>query len=211
MMAPKFFAQIYFIMIPIICGIVTVFFLLIGLRGIITKRPFLVSSRWLLFAMFLAFLPGISMILFPGSISFILKWLNPIIFTVALVAMCFTLQGYTTFGITDTSFREALLAALQKLQLPYEETLSSIRLTSIEADLQVSVQSWVGSGVIKIKQREHRSQLTEIVAAMNEHFRRSSASVNLTTCVIYLVMGILMAALGIAAVFFFQNIIMELL
>ena len=210
-MAPKFFAQIYFIMIPIICGIVTVFFLLIGLRGIITKRPFLVSSRWLLFAMFLAFLPGISMILFPGSISFILKWLNPIIFTVALVAMCFTLQGYTTFGITDTSFREALLAALQKLQLPYEETLSSIRLTSIEADLQVSVQSWVGSGVIKIKQREHRSQLTEIVAAMNEHFRRSSASVNLTTCVIYLVMGILMAALGIAAVFFFQNIIMELL
>lgn len=198
-------------MIPIICGIVTVFFLLIGLRGIITKRPFLVSSRWLLFAMFLAFLPGISMILFPGSISFILKWLNPIIFTVALVAMCFTLQGYTTFGITDTSFREALLAALQKLQLPYEETLSSIRLTSIEADLQVSVQSWVGSGVIKIKQREHRSQLTEIVAAMNEHFRRSSASVNLTTCVIYLVMGILMAALGIAAVFFFQNIIMELL
>jgi hypothetical protein len=125
--------------------------------------------------------------------------------------MCFTLQGYITFGITDTSFREALLAALQELQLPYEEMLSSIRLTSIEADLQVSVQSWVGSGVIKIKQRKHRSQLTEIVAAMNQYFRKSSVSVNLTTCIIYLVMGILMAALGIGAVFFFQNIIMELL
>ena len=211
MIEPKFFAQIYFMMIPIICGIVAVFFLGIGLRGIIMKRPFLVSSKWLLLAIFLSFLPGISMIFFPGSISFLLKWLNPIFFTVALVAMCFTLQGYTTFGITDISFREALLAALQKLQLPYEETLSSIRLTSIEADLQVSVQSWVGSGMIKIKQREHRSQLTEIVAAMNDHFRRSSASVNLTTCIIYLVMGILMAALGIGAVFFFQNIIMELL
>ena len=210
-MDPKSFAQIYFIMIPIICGIVGVFFLAIGLRGIVMKRPFLVSSRWLLLAIFLTLLPGISMVFFPGSIPFILKWLNPIIFTVVLVTMCFTLQGYTTFGITDTSFREALLAALQKLQLPYEEMLSSIRLTSIEADLQVSVQSWVGSGVIKIKQRKHRSQLTEIVAAMNEHFRRSSASVNLTTCIIYLVMGILMAALGIGAVFFFQNIIMELL
>lgn len=211
MMDPKSFAQIYFIMIPIICGIVGGFFLVIGLRGIITKRPFLVSSRWLLLAISLAFLPGISMIFFPDSIPFILKWLNPIIFTVVFVTMCFTLQGYTTFGITDASFREALLAALQKLQLPYEEMLSSIRLTSIEADLQVSVQSWVGSGMIKIKQRKHRSQLTEIVAAMNEHFRRSSASVNLTTCIIYLVMGILMAALGIGAVFFFQNIIMELL
>ena len=210
-MDPKSFAQIYFIMVPIVCGIVAVFFLIIGLRGIIMKRPFLVSSRWLLLAIFLGFLPGISMIFVPGSIPFILKWLNPIIFTVALVAMCFTLQGYTAFGITDTSFREALLAALQKLQLPYEETLSSIRLTSIEADLQVSVQSWVGSGLIKIKQRKHRSQLTEIVAAMNEHFRGSSASVNLTTCIIYLVMGILMVALGIGAVFFFQNIIMELL
>ena len=210
-MDPKSFAQIYFIMIPIICGIVGGFFLVIGLRGIITKRPFLVSSRWLLLAISLAFLPGISMIFFPDSIPFILKWLNPIIFTVVFVTMCFTLQGYTTFGITDASFREALLAALQKLQLPYEEMLSSIRLTSIEADLQVSVQSWVGSGMIKIKQRKHRSQLTEIVAAMNEHFRRSSASVNLTTCIIYLVMGILMAALGIGAVFFFQNIIMELL
>ena len=198
-------------MIPIICGIVGGFFLVIGLRGIITKRPFLVSSRWLLLAISLAFLPGISMIFFPDSIPFILKWLNPIIFTVVFVTMCFTLQGYTTFGITDASFREALLAALQKLQLPYEEMLSSIRLTSIEADLQVSVQSWVGSGMIKIKQRKHRSQLTEIVAAMNEHFRRSSASVNLTTCIIYLVMGILMAALGIGAVFFFQNVIMELL
>ncbi|MCG9133925.1 hypothetical protein J5I95_19865 [Candidatus Poribacteria bacterium] len=175
------------------------------------KRPFLVSSRWLLLAMLLAFLPGISMVFFPSSIPFILKWLNPIIFTVVLVTMCFTLQGYTTFGITDTSFREALLAALQELQLPYEEMLSSIRLTSIEADLQVSVQSWVGSGVIKIKQRKHRSQLTEIVAAMNQYFRKSSVSVNLTTCIIYLVMGILMAALGIGAVFFFQNIIMELL
>lgn len=206
-MDPKSFGQIYFIMMPIIFGIIAVFFLVIGLRGIITKRPFLLSSRWLLLAMFLAFLPGISMIFFPASsMPFILKWLNPIIFTVVLVTMYFTLPGYTIFGVTDTSFREALLAALQKLQLPYEEVLSSIRLTSIEADLQVSVQSWVGSGIIKIKQRKHRSQLTEIVTVMNEHFRTSSVSTNLITCIIYLVMGILMAALGIGAVFFFQNI-----
>ena len=71
---------------------------------------------------------------FPGSVPFIIKWLNPVIFTVVLVTMYFTLPGYTMFGITDTSFREALLAALEKLQLPYEEVVSSIRLTSIEAD-----------------------------------------------------------------------------
>lgn len=206
-MDPKSFAQIDLIMMPIMCGIIAVFFFVIGLRGVITKRPFLISSRWLLLAMFLAFLPGISTIFFSaGSMPFILKWLNPIIFIVALVTMYFMLPGYTILGVTDTSFREALLAALQKLQLPYEEVLSSIRLTSIEADLQVSVQSWVGSGIIKIKQRKHRSQLTEIVTVMNEYFRTSSVSTNLITCIIYLVMGILMAALGIGMVFLFQNI-----
>lgn len=210
-MDPKSFAQIYFVMIPILFGIIAVFFLVIGLRGIITKRPFLVSNRWLLSAMFIIFIPVIlPAFTFPSSVPFIIKWLNPIIFTVVLVMMCFALRGYCAFGITDTSFRDTLIASLQELNLPYEETLSSIRLTSIEADLQVSIQSWVGSGVIKIKQREHRPQLTEIVTTMNDHFRRASASINLTTCIFYLIMGVLMVAMSIGALVFFQNIIREI-
>ena len=211
MMDPKSFADMYFIMIPILFGIIAVFFLVIGLRGIITKRPFLVSNRWLLSAMFIMFVPVILPVFtFPSSVPFIIKWLNPIIFTVVLVMMCFALKGYCAFGVTDTSFRDTLIASLQELNLPYEETLSSIRLTSIEADLQVSIQSWVGSGVIKIKQRDQRSQLKEIVTVMNEHFRRSSVSINLTTCIFYLIMGVLMVAMSIGAMLFFQNIIQEL-
>lgn len=207
----KSFAQIYFMMIPIIFGIMAAFFLVIGLRGIITKRPFLLSNRWLLSVMFIIFIPVIlPAFTFPSSVPFIIKWLNPAIFTVVLVMMCFVLKGYCAFGVTDTSFRDALLASLQKLNLPYEETLSSIRLTSIEADLQVSIQSWVGSGVIKIKQRDHRSQLTEIITAMNEHFRRSSLPMNLTTCIFYLIMGVLTVAASIGTVFLFQNIIQKI-
>ena len=124
--------------------------------------------------------------------------------------MCFTLKGYVACGVTDTSFREALLAALEKLQLPYEEKLSAIRLTSVEADLQVSVQSWVGVGVIKMKQREHRSLLTEIVTEMNVHFRVSSAPINLLSCIFYVVMGVIMVIGGIGMVFLFQNIIAKI-
>lgn len=210
-MDPKSFAQVYLIVMPIIFGIMAVFFLVIGLRGIITKRPFLLSNKWLLSVMFIIFIPVIiPAFTFPSSVPFIIKWLNPVIFTVVLVMMCFALKGYCAFGVTDTSFRDALLASLQELNLPYEETLSSIRLTSIEADLQVSIQSWIGSGVIKIKQRDHRSQLTEIVTAMNEHFRRSSASMNLTTCIFYLIMGVLTVAASIGMMFLFQNIIRKM-
>ena len=84
--------------------------------------------------------------------------------------MYYQLKGYTAYAVTDTSFREALLAALQKLQLPYEESLSVIRLTSINADLQVAVQSWMGTGIIKVKQRTHKPVLRQVVNAMNEYF-----------------------------------------
>lgn len=212
-MDTDFYITVFSIVFPIMFGLLAAFFLVIGLRGILTKRPFLLSNRWLLVLMFVTFIP---IILLPFYFALpdmdltemdLMEWLNPAIFTVVLVMMCFALKGYVAYGVTDTSFREALLNALEKLQLPYEETLSTMRLTSIDAELQVSIQSWLGSGMIKIKQREHRSLLTEIVAEMNKHFSVSSAPIKLTTCIFYVVMGGLMVIGGIGMVFVFPKIL----
>ncbi len=208
--------DIDFRIFSIMFGFLAAFFLIIGLRGILTRKPFLLSNRWLLVLMFVTFIP---IILLPFYFALpdmditkmdLMEWLNPAIFTVILVMMCFALKGYVAYGVTDTSFREALLAALEKLQLPYEETLSTMRLTSIDADLQVSIQSWLGSGMIKIKQREHRTLLTEIVAEMNRYFSGSSTPIKLTTCIFYVVMGGLTVIGGIGMVFFFQKILMKI-
>ncbi len=205
-MDTDFLISMYSIVLPIMFGIMAGFFLIIGLRGIITKRPFLISNKWMLWLMFIVFIPNILLVLFlPSSTSILIKWLNPVIFTVVLVMLCFALKGYVAYGVTDTSFREAMLAALEKLQLPHEETLSTIRLSSVEADLQVSVQSWMGAGQIKAKQRQHRSQLAEIVAAMNEHFQISSSPVNLISCVFFVVMGVIMVIGGVGIMIFFQT------
>lgn len=208
MVDSDFYITLFSIMVPMWFGIFAPFFFVIGLRGVITKRPFLVSNRWLLSVMFVALTPTILIFPFlPGSSPFIIKWLNPAIFTVVLVMMCFGLRGYIAYAVTDTSFRDGLLTSLQKLALPYEETLSTIRLTSVEVDLQVSVQSWMGSGQIKVKQRGHSSLLKKIADAMNEHFQVSSADTNLTSCIFFLVMGILMVIGGIAMSLLFQRII----
>ena len=135
-----------------------------------------------------------------------MRWLNPMIFTLVLVMMCFALRGYVAYAVTDTSFREALLASLQKLELPYEETLSTMRLTSVEVDLQVSIQSWMGAGQIKVKQRGHGSLLAKIATTMNEYFRTSAAATNLTACIFFVVMGVLMVIGGIGMSLLFQNI-----
>ena len=202
------FLPIFKLIIPIIFGIMSTFFLVIALRGIYTRRAFLISNRWLLYFMFVVLIPTILLFLFlPIESSFLLKWFNPAVFTVVLVMMCFLLKGFTAYGVSDITFREALITTLDTLQLSHEETLSSIRLTSVEADLQVSVQSWMGSGMIKIKQREHRTLLTQIVSEMNNYFRMSSTPSNLTPCIFYLVMGILMLGGGVGLVFLLFKIV----
>ena len=191
------------IVFPIVFGIAAIFFLVIGLRGLLIKRPFLISQRWFLSMMFAVFIPTILQFFFlrlPSGFNLI-NWLNPLIFGFILLMMCYQMRGYMAYAVTDTSFREALVEALQKLQLPYEESLSLIRLPSIEADLQVSVQGWMGTGLIKVKQRAHRSVLKEIVNAMNEYFRMSSAPTNMITCVFFLVLGIFVIIFAVGILF----------
>ena len=202
-----FSIQMFSIMLPIMFGVMAAFFLILGLRGILTRTPYLLSNRWLLLVMFFAYVPSIIMPFFFSIYDMdLMDWLNPAIFTVVLVMMFFALRGYTAYGITDTTFREVLLAALEKLQLPYEESLSSMRLTSIDADLQFAIQSWLGSGVIKIKQRKHRSVLSEIAAEMNRHFRLSSGPIKLVTFIFYVIMGVLMIIGGIGMLYLFNYV-----
>ncbi len=198
--------QMFSIMLPIMFGVMAAFFLILGLRGILTRIPFLLSNRWLLLVMLVGFVPCIIMPFFFRYDMGLMDWLNPAIFSVVLVMMFFALKGYAAYGITDTTFREALLAALEKLQLPYEESLSSIRLTSIDADLQVAIQSWLGSGMIKIKQREHRSVLSKIAVEMNNHFSLSSGPIKLITFIFYLIMGVFMVIGGIGMLYLFHYV-----
>lgn len=193
-MERDYFDMIYSVLFPIVYGIMAIFFFGIGIRAILSKRPFLVSNRWMLSVMFVVFIPIIFQFAL-RPLDGIMGWTHPILFGMILVMMWYQLKGYVAYAVTDTSFREALLAALQKLQLPYEESLSVIRLTSVDADLQVAVQSWMGTGTIKVKQREHRPALKEIVTAMNDYFRTSFASTNMVTPVFMVVLGIVMAFL----------------
>ena len=195
---------LYSVLFPILFGMLGVFFLIIGLRVLLTKRPFLVSNSWLLSTLFALFVLMIfyTLLILGGDFR---SWAYLILGVAWLVIMWYQLKGYVAYAVTDASFREALLAALQRLQLPYEESLSVIRLTSVDADLQISVQSWMGTGTIKVKQRAQRSVLTEVVKAMNDYFRMSSVSTNMITSVFMVVLGVVMAILVLDR-FFFRSI-----
>ncbi len=200
-MERDYFDIIYSVLFPITAGMMAIFFFGIGIRAILTKRPFLVSNRWMLSLIFVALVPGIVLSLksFSGEI---MGWTTTLLYGVILVMMWYQLKGYVAYAVTDTSFREALVAALQKLQMPYEESLSVIRLTSVNADLQVAVQSWMGTGTIKVKQRAQSSVLKQIVPVMNEYYRTSAVSTNFVSCVFLVVVGVVMAIFALKDVFF---------
>ncbi len=110
------------------------------------------------------------------------------------IFMYLTLRGYMAFGVTDISLREGLVASLEKLDLPHEEKLAAIRLPTMGADLQVAVQSWMGTGQLKMKHRHLTRVLSDIVRGMNEYHQSGAVSkVNLTCCIFYAVIGVILA------------------
>jgi hypothetical protein len=201
---------------PILFGAMASFFVAIGLRGIVSKKPFVISARWSFILVLLAFAPGMLQFAeFPrivggsGTLGMLvaLRWLMPIMLIVVVIFLYLTLRGYTAFGVTDISFREGLLHSLKKLNLPYEETLSAVKLPTLGADLLVAVQSWIGTGQLKMKQRQFSKVLSDIVKGMNEYYQSGAVSqVNLTCCIFYAVIGMFLALLAGIFLFVFGKI-----
>ena len=185
---------------PIVIAMLGVYLLGIGLRCILTSRPFLISGKWMFAGAIVPFLIlAVNPLLFSLSYGPIdwLDWLPLLMFSVAALMFWHQTKGYIAFSITGKSFRSGLLAALEKLQLPYEESLSSIRLTSVEADLQVAVQSWMGTGQIKVRQAGHRPLLKRIVNGMNDCFRQGSMGTNRISWLFWVAVGLFALILGI--------------
>ena len=190
-----------FYRMAVVFSVMAVLFLAIGLRGLLTKRPFLFPARWLYVFLMMVFLAPV-MTLFPLSWpSETMDWIPFLMLPIMAVFFWLQMKGYLAFGVTERSFREGLLAALEKLQLPYEESLSSIRLTSLGVDLQVAVQSWMGSGQIKARKGRHGPLLNEIVQAMHKHFRTSAVETNMISCVLYVILGIMMLVMVVPTLF----------
>jgi len=106
-------------------------------------------------------------------------------------------RGYTVFSTTQGSFRDALIGALKSLNLPFDETLGSIRLPGEMAEVQVAVQGWIGTGQLRLKGGSRRL-LAEIARAMNRQFDEARFQTNMTTAIFYLISGLLIGVMVLA-------------
>jgi hypothetical protein len=178
--------------------------LAIGLRGLIGRRPFLLPARsgfWLIVLLFVP--PLLSPLPFSIVDGIESRGLVSFLITLLMVAVLLTMvwkqtSGYMVFGVGEDPFRYSLQTTLKKLNLPFEESLSRVRLTTLEADLQVGIQSWMATAYLRMKQPQHIDSFKRIINSLREDVATANAQFNPTMCYFYIVFGILALA---AAVF----------
>jgi hypothetical protein len=174
----------------------------IGVWGLVKNRPLIFATRqyiWFLFAMIAPVVVVLSNNIFEEREHVNLFLVSMSIFQAAmLVLMAFILwrqmSGYMILGVSDETFRNALLNALNKLNFPFQESISKIKLTSPDADLQATVASGMGTAQIRIKQQQYIRYTKDIANAMNEYYKSNPVKVNNFTFIIFLLLGILTIA-----------------
>lgn len=175
-----------------------------GLRGAIKKQPFVSDSAKSIWFMVLAFSPNIiwSLYMFWKSFSLPERYSGSAFPYISLIPVALyvvliyyyrqILRGYSITGVTDESFRQALYSVLKDLQLPFEERLSKLHLTTLDADIEANVSGFMGTANIRVKQKEHQPTLDRIAEGLRNYFADSHVAVNMTTFVYHIIFGVFM-------------------
>jgi hypothetical protein len=191
------------ILMPLSLGAISLAFIALGLYALIRRRPFIIHAGWMLASVIVAMSPSVflQLSMFFGEDRYrsaslgLISLLGPLTTVIIVCFVALQMRGYLVFGTTQESFRDAVISALSTLNLKYEETLSSIRLPSVPAELQVAVQGWIGTGQLRLRNGGRPGLLADVAAGMNGYFNSAKAKTNMTSAVVYLVLGILMSAM----------------
>lgn len=191
--------KIYF---PILFLVMAFFFLYIGSKVVLAKRPIFIPARYFFALIVIAFSPqfvssGSMLSQSPSGAMGFLLWLNPVIFLCLIGFFWFQMKGYMVIGISDDTFRKALHSSLEKNELPFEEKLSVVQLTSLDVKLQIAIQSWVGAGQLKLGKSGDQSILPKIVSGMESFYETNDVKPNQVTSIFYIIMGVLMLACAV--------------
>jgi hypothetical protein len=199
--------KIMLMIFPFVCLLMAAFLFGLGGTVLARRKPLVMSFRWFFSVMVLAFAPYTVLLLIdiltqdPAKIGHM--WflvVSPLMFLVLLLFSWIQMQGYMLLGVTDETVRDALHYGLQELKTPYKELLTKITLPELNTELQVSVQSWMGTGQIKMKDRSKRAFLSKLMRQMRLYFENHDIPIRNITAIFYLILGGFVLIFAIAMV-----------
>ena len=195
------------VLMPAALGTVSFAFIGLGFYAIVRSRPFVVHARWMLLILLLGMSPPLAMQVssffdhYSGGGLGLETLTSPLMMIIVVWFMAQQTRGYVIFGTTQESFRDAVLAALLDLNLPFEESMSSIRIPSVPAELNVAVQGWIGTGQLRLRNGGRPGLLGAIVRRMSNHFGSSQVKTNMTSAIVCLILGVFMGVTVLTLMF----------
>jgi hypothetical protein len=202
----------------------------IGLLGLLLRRPFAFSGRILAWFI-LMFLTALFMSAIAMLVDEVVFWASEkdigsmlasfpsfladhglsslmLIFVPLFLWVIYgrPISGYWVSAANERDIRRALIYALSKLELPFQETVSRIRLTSLDADLKANPVYGMGIAKIWIQPSRYRQQSKEIAAAANEYYKINTKMVPKTTSISYIIFGIFILVGSIPFAFYFMMV-----
>jgi len=196
-------------------SLLSIFFMLIAIKIIFENRPIFIpikSHMYLLMGLvnmpliinFMVFLNKKDISNIDGTILIILI----IIFILVIFFMVWTItikkleEIYLGLGVSNRSFKEALYFSLNKNNLPFEEQLPIIKLTSINTKLKV-VQSKDGIRII-LEETTDKYILLKIMTGINDYYIENNEIHHDITVKVYIQLSIFMFMFGWGFFFLFS-------
>lgn len=210
--------------ITIILGsmVVGAFYIAIGFSGLTRRRPFVVAINQNIFS-FINLVPLFCVLDLVGILITNQRDFDPILdLPIILVSICvlfITYEGqnrlktlYLAVGVTDESFRTAVHASLNGLQIPFEEKFSCF---DVKGELvlkpsavrcgSTAIQALLMSELEERKQKksedvsdEIRLQVKAIFREMNNHFIRERVKSNIHGAIVPILLGAMLIAVGVS-------------
>lgn len=186
---------------PFVFIIMTVFFNTIAIKTLVGCRPLMLSCRWLFAFMCLACLPIIAISIRTGVSSSngnsTVAWIHPLMLAVLLIFSWIQMKGYMAFAISDTYFREALLASAASLGFSIEETMSHLRIKETGVEMQVAIQGWMGTAQLKSSGKGSDDAVRQIAEGMIKYFQSTPGKMNYIASYFHLVFGAILVAMTV--------------
>ena len=183
---------------PYIFLLMALFFFLIGGSVIVKNRAIVFSARWFFGFLVFSFLPSIVM-----SVGWVfderstdmamVEFVSPLMYVVMLFVFWRQMQGAMIIGVTDDSLRKSIHFTLKEMNEDFEEALSRIILKNKNTELNISMQSWMGSGQVRMKKHDDLF-MKEYILLSNRYFTTSGDRANRFTAYFYIIMGVFMIA-----------------
>ena len=168
------------IIIQVIILAVSSFYIAVGLRILLAKRPFIVSRLWRLIIGFATMIVISITTLwprYPGQ-----SWLRAFL-AVGRMAIfsgmtLWSSNGGVFIGVTGTTLRDALRHALRRLILSYEESAKAFRSLTLNNELIAEATLIDGMFFLRLIRLGNRHAIRQLAAGVNGFFRTAPVRTN---------------------------------